>query len=310
MKAGAEAHFLAGQIFTLGIAAVAILPRMPSDESNCTVGGKLSYPFRRALLGLTMIGIIRTIGFHLHHPNSVFLRTLDVALGTLHVVGQSFLCLTTAYILQCQLSNFINIEGGTPGRSLVPALVIVLILAILGAALSEVVHPNFWCLVNLAEAYSCFPVLKTLRLYASVTTLGGRQHGRGPILVQILMVIEYWYLTTSLLSFVGEAADDVHENLDQAEGRPIQILLQAIRHNQDNGVDDWTRLVLHSVFLNSIDELQHFTSSSTSTTSNVNDQSTPNDTEEYNDTDIDFSPNHQSLVLRHRKDRDHGVQAK
>lgn len=293
MKAGAEVHFLAGQIFTLAIAAVAILPRMPTDHSGCTIGGKLSHPFRRALVGLLIIGVVRVFGCHLHHPDSSFLRLADGVLGTLHVIGQSFLCLTTAYILRCQLCEFINIEGGTPGRSLITALSIISILTVAGAVLSELVHPNYWCLVNLAEAYSCFPVLKTLKLYASVTTVGGRQHRRGPVFIQILMILEYWYLATSILSFVGEAADN-HKEPDHTDGQRLQLFLAAIRHNQDNGVDDWTRLMLHSVFLNSIDELQHFSSSAST---NGNGHSSNTDSAE-DDFFVNPVSNDQPLVLR------------
>mmetsp|Transcript_44806 Transcript_44806/g.136796 ORF Transcript_44806/g.136796 Transcript_44806/m.136796 type:complete len:320 (-) Transcript_44806:102-1061(-) len=265
MRAGVEVHFLAGQIFTLGIAAVAILPRIPSDPpGTLCVGGRLSHPFRRALIGLIAIGFVRVVGFHLYHPDSTFLRAVDAFLGTVHVAGQSFLCLTTAYILQCQLSSVVNIEGGAPGRSLVPALAIVLVLTGAGAILSATWHPNAWCLVNLAEAYSCLPVLKTLRLYANATTLrNGRQQGKGSVMVQILTVIERWYLVTSLVSFVGEAimANDNFgdADVDESMASPLVLILRAVCHNQDNGVDDWTRLVLHSVVLNSIDELQHFT---------------------------------------------------
>lgn len=283
MKAGYEAHFLAGQIFTLAIAAIAILPRMPFDDDDfLTIGGNVSYPFRRALLGLIFIGIIRVIGCHFlpQNPDAPFFKTMDSMLGTIHVVGQSFLCLTTAYLLQRQLCQHINIEGGVPGRSLIPALIIITLLTMTGSILSATIHSNWWCLVNIAEAYSTLPVLKTLQLYANITTISSSssssrrpQHRRGPILVQILMIAERWYLLSSLLSFFGEAANSgvfsFGDNTSTEDVKWLQIVLEAFRQNQDNGIDDWTRLMMHSVFLNSIDELQHFTSFSTSTSSNT-----------------------------------------
>ena len=294
MKAGPEAHFLAGQLFTMGVAAMAILPRMPSDHifdnddhddgrqcrSNMrTIGGKLSYPFRRALLALISVGMIRVLCFHVILPldddqsNNKVVVVLDATLATIHVIGQSFLCLTTAYLLQCQLVNYINIDpnnNNKPGRNLVPYLCVIGCLTILGSIGSNVLNPNLWCLVNLAEAVSWYPVWKTLSLYTSVTssrttatTSGGQPSLRGPVLAQILTVAECWFFTTSLLSFIAEAIDNLHDDIDQAEGQFLRLLLVGIRQNQDNGVDDWTRLLLHSVFLNSLDELNHVTSTST-----------------------------------------------
>jgi hypothetical protein len=260
VKAGPEAHFLAGQIFTLGIAAIAVVPRMPSDSHIWAIGGKLSFPFRRSLLGLIILGLVRAICFHVRPIDAnEFLLALDGIFGTIHVIGQSFLCLTTAYLLQRQLVNYINLEGGAPGRNLVPYLLGVSGLTVTGALGSRLIDPTYLCLVNLAEALSCYPVLQTLRLYTSITTRGSSQVGlRAPVLTQMLTVTEYWYLTTSLLSFVAEALDESHGNLpDQAEGHFWQLLSIAVRHNQDNGVDDWTRLLLHAVFLNSLDELHH-----------------------------------------------------
>jgi len=226
MKAGTEVHYLAGQIFTLGIAAVAILPRMPGDSSvsNYSIGGKLSYPFRRALIGLVCVGWIRVLGCHVLFSSALMgetdgtfsssinnnsavsmIKLVDAMLGTIHVVGQTFLCLTTAYLLQRQLSDFVNVDVALErqflgGSSLPASLVIVSLLTFGGAFLSELSPPNYWCLVNLAEAYSCFPVLNTLKVYASVTTrttgTGNSiqqqsSGGRGPVLTQILMTIEY-----------------------------------------------------------------------------------------------------------------------
>lgn len=301
MKTGAEVHFLAGQIFTIGIAAVAIIPRMPSDEGGCTIGGNLSHPFRRALLVLIAIGLVRVIGCHITNKDTAMLRLVDAILGTTHVVGQSFLCLTMAYIMQCELVNHVNIEGGVPGRSLAPTLVLILILTIMGAALSET-HPKFSCLGNLAEACSCLPILKTLKVYSSVTTVGGNQHGRGPVMTQILKVIEYWYLLTSILSFLGDAIDGDTTDNDLENTNFVQLLFLAIRQNQDNGVDDWTRLVLHSVFLNSIDELHHvtsFTGSSDPSRSHSDGDVNTGDAgfEEHQN---DSGSEHNELALRHR----------
>ena len=251
-----------------------------------TIGGKLSYPFRRALLALISIGMIRVICFHVliqpsldddQSSNNKVVVVFDATFATIHVIGQSFLCLTTAYLLQCQLVNYINIDpnyGNKPGRNLVPYLCVIGGLTILGSIGSNVLNPNLWCLVNLAEAVSCYPVWKTLSLYSSVTsssrpsTRGSAQPPsslRGPVLAQILTVAEGWFFTTSLLSFVAEAIDNIHDDIDQAEGQFIRLLLVGIRQNQDNCIDDWTRLLLHSVFLNSLDELNHVTSTSTTT---------------------------------------------
>jgi hypothetical protein len=257
MKAGAEIHFLAGQLFTLGVAALAVCPRMPSDDPDkLTIGGRLSFPFRRALLSLVLLGMVRVLFCHTLFPGLV---SLDAILGTIHVVGQSFLCLTTAYLLQVQLSNVININ---PGSSLMPLLTAVAVLTILAFALAQTIHPNYYCLEHLAEALSCYGVLHTLQTYSSVTA--PNSNGRGPFLTQLVRLTEYWFLITSVLAFVGEATHGFlltkfhHDD----EDHPIVVLLEAFRQNQDSGVDDWTRLLIHSIFLNSLDEMQHFTGAS------------------------------------------------
>ena len=86
-----------------------------------------------------------------------------------------------------------------------------------------------------------------------------------------------------ILSFIAEVTDplkgedetsSIQDMDDLLSTKPLQLFLQAIRHNQDSGVDDWTRLMLHSVFLNSIDELQHFSSSNASNSTNETTSST------------------------------------
>ena len=199
MKAGAEIHFLAGQLFTLGVATLAVGPRMPFDKPNeLAIGGRLSYPFRRSLLGLVILGAIRVVLCHIFFPGW---SMLDAVLGTVHVVGQSFLCLTTAYLLQVQLSNVINIS---PGSSLMSILIAVTILTILAPILASQIHPNFQSLEHVAEALSCHGVLSTLHTYSAVTAPSSS--GRGSFLTQLVRLTEYWFLTTSILAFLGEAS--------------------------------------------------------------------------------------------------------
>mmetsp|Transcript_3233 Transcript_3233/g.9195 ORF Transcript_3233/g.9195 Transcript_3233/m.9195 type:complete len:310 (+) Transcript_3233:1175-2104(+) len=279
MKGGAEVHFLAGQVFTLGVATLAVAPRMPFDDAR-TVGGKLSFPFRRALLALVAIGMFRVVVCHILFPG---LSSLDAILGTTHVIGQSFLCLTTAYLLQLQLSQVINI---TPGSSLTTVLVSVAMLTLMGEIGSSTVHPNLSSLVHLAQALSSYGVLETLRTYANV--MAPNSSGRGPFLTQLLRLTEYCFMATSVLAFLGEASDGFiltkfhHDGgvagVDVEQDHPIVVLLKALEYNQDSGVDDWTRLLIHSIFLNSLDEMQHFTNSGSSSGAASQEHQTNTDT--------------------------------
>lgn len=138
------------------MAVLAIGPRMPFDiPSKRTIGGRLSFPFRRALLALVLLGMTRVVVCHVLFPGW---STFDAILGTIHVAGQSFLCLTTtAYLLQIQLSNVINI---TPGSYLMPPLIAVSVLTISAFVLVQTTHPNVYCLGHVAEALSCCEVLR------------------------------------------------------------------------------------------------------------------------------------------------------
>ena len=94
-----EIHFLAGQLFTLGVAFLATGPRMPFDppflkSGRSCIGGKLSHPFRRALLGLVVLGMIRILICHVLFSRTLnkTIQILDELFSTIEIVGQSFLC--------------------------------------------------------------------------------------------------------------------------------------------------------------------------------------------------------------------------
>ena len=106
MKAGAEVNFVAGQLFTLGVALLAVGPRMPFDKpSEIGVGGRLSYPFRRALLVLVALGATRVIFCHILFPSW---SLCDALLGTIHVVGQSFLE-RSSFLFRTKIENSFKI---------------------------------------------------------------------------------------------------------------------------------------------------------------------------------------------------------
>ena len=240
----------------MGAAAVAVVPRQPLDRAGCcVVGGNLSNPFRRAILWFAGFGLIRTLACHFHHPDSVLLATIDGVLGTIQTTGQTFLCLTTAYLLQTQLSCMINVMD--LWRGLQQALAVVVVLVVCGQLLaSQLQQPEYYCLVSLAEVISCVPVLQTLGVYGRLTT----SSGRGNVLLQILVVVEVWFLATAVVAFVGEALQIGVEADDDTDPSTVQILFETFRQNQDAGVNDWTRLMAHSIFLNAIDEISHFQS--------------------------------------------------
>jgi hypothetical protein len=51
-------------LFNIGVALVAIIPRLPNDPPfPYAIGGDLSYNFRRVLLGLTLSNVIRILCF-------------------------------------------------------------------------------------------------------------------------------------------------------------------------------------------------------------------------------------------------------
>lgn len=147
-----------------------------------------------------------------------------------------------------------------------PYLTAIFILTVVGCLLSTF-HSTYWfVLVNIAEGLSCYPVIQILKAYASVTT----SNHRGSIIVQILLTMEYWFLTTSLLSCFAECLElsttsnvKISHVTNILEGKFVaysgfKIVLTAIQANQNNGIDDWARLFLHSVFLNLLDEMEHF----------------------------------------------------
>lgn len=233
------------RLFIWGVAAVAVFPRLPSDPTYCTIGGNLTHTFRKLLLVLVGTNFVRL--FCSKKINAAI--ALSDALGVVEVVGLTFLCFLTPYLLQRWLSERINI-GGRPGENLITPLLVVGFMSAVGMILSHTVHPNLWFLKKAANGLASIPVLRTLRQYNSVTTVGLRINGRGNILSQSLMMVEYWHLIVQLLGAVGYACNT---GRPEDEHTAWDVILCSFRNI--GFVADWTRVLSHAIFMNVLDEI-------------------------------------------------------
>ena len=210
------------RLFILGICAIAVVPRQHIDHSLCSIGGgPISHSFRKLLLASALLNLFRLfcklLGFH-------WTATI---LGIVQIISLTFLCFVTPYVLQTWLASRINLGGGRPGADLMTPLYLTAILSISGVALSHTMHPNFWALNRLGNVISGFPVMRTLRTYNSVTSLGGHHAGRGNILCQTLLVVEIWFMLTQFLCAIGYAFNN--NNKPMAEYSAWDSVLQGFQ---------------------------------------------------------------------------------
>jgi hypothetical protein len=237
----------------VGVAAAAVMPRQPSDHhGRCTVGGRLSSSFRRLLLFIVGLKVVRMVTLATTTTTtptngvvSISTRFGDL-LGVIEVTGLTFLCFLTAFVLQRGLAQFFHI---VPGRDLQPPLFFAALLSLLGVTLSRSVHPNFWALKKLANAASGPAILKTLKSYNAFSNQAS--HGQGFIMGQTLWTIEYWHLVVQLCCALGYALD--RGDIPESEQTSLDVLLEAARNSAF--LADWTRVLMHAVFLNQMDEM-------------------------------------------------------
>lgn len=95
------------------------------------------------------------------------------------------------------------------------------------------------------------PVLKTLDLYNSITSLGGHHAGRGNILCQTLYVMEVWHMVTQFLVAVAYLFLD--PELPVSEYGTWETILEGFRDIAFTS--GWTRIIGHGIFINLLDEL-------------------------------------------------------
>jgi len=262
-----------------GVCAIAVLPRQHIDRNYRTVGGgQISHSFRKILLVCVGWNLLRflcklllvVVSTRTSTTSKTFvsLRFLADAFGIIQIVSLTFLCFLTPYLLQTWLVTRVNlsaISGGRyhnrPGADLMAPLYWTAALSISGVALYRTVDSRFWALNRLANALTGPPVLRTLKLYNSVTCIGNGPHaGRGSILCQILVIVEWWHMITQFLCSMGFAL--------KASGRPPttvwEVMLEGFRDVAFTS--GWVRVLVHAIFINLLDEISLTSPSSSNTT--------------------------------------------
>lgn len=250
------------RLFIWGVAAVAVAPRQHIDRTRCAIGGSLSYNFKKLLLVLVAINFVRLLMKDSNIEDKV--QIARDLMGIAQQLGNSFLCFLSPYILQTWLANMINL-GGRAGANLMPPLYASTLLSIAASILARTWHPNFWALRKLGNAISSAPVVGTLKTFNSVTSRGGFHEGRGTILSQTLMTVEYWYITGQMLAVIGFAMNR-GSAISQDDTTQLDELFSAFR--KACFFLDWTRILAHAIFMNQLDEL-HLSSSPPSNSDNA-----------------------------------------
>jgi len=234
----------------LGVVAASVIPRQPSDNGGVwSIGGRLSHNFRKLLLAIVAVNFCRLFLSDDLQKSGTYQLGSDL-LGVVEITGLTFLCFLTPYVLEVGLSHY-N-KGIRPGEDLKLPLFLAAFLSLLGVVLSRDVHPNFWALKKLANATTGPPVIKILKSYNKFTT--AKSHGRGFVFSQTMLVIEYWQVIVQLCCAAAYALN--HNNAIGSEEETVwDRTLQAARSIAFAA--DWTRVLMHAIFLNQLDETYH-----------------------------------------------------
>ena len=254
---------IAKRFLILGVTLISIYPRTPFDR-KCSVGGDLSRNFRLLLLGIVAINLSRLFLSGNEEYSPEFGLFSDF-LGVIEVTGLTFLCYLTPYILETKLSNYINLR---PGAAFYAPLAASTFLSFMGLVLSRTVDQKWYSLKKLAQAVSGPPVISSVTRFNKVTT--AQSHGNGFMMGQATVSMEYWHCAVQLLCFLGYALNRNHD-VSADDDTWYDILLEAARSIAF--LADWTRVLLHALFLNGIDEMHamHAFSSSGKVPSNERD---------------------------------------
>lgn len=230
-------------MFTTCVAVVILVPRTP--KSSGFIGGDLTAPFRKAVFCIVLMNVFRSVCFDDRRfresipadqakSSTEELATLAYyTLTSIESIFTAFLKLLMPYLLQCQLSEVININ---PGRNLKPWLIAILLMNVTGI-FGALYHPNLWAIKRLGDALGTVPVIKTLQLFRRVNTT----RGGNTITIRSVEVLEWYSLCITVAAAIGYLLDDHQSSLSMAV-RVSSIFVS------------WARLMFHGLLLNVMDE--------------------------------------------------------
>ena len=233
------------RLFVVAVTAIAIMPRMPFDE-RFSIGGNLSNGFRKVVLTVCILNLGRNLaGPLMDKTTNKFGMVIEAILA-------SFLNLLVPYLLRKWMSERINFPGGRRSAyGLMPWIYAITGLSLMGALPVFMMEGlNLWIFKKIADVISFFPVYRTLKVYNSITTIGGRYPGRGSVLSQVVLVSEFYSLLAHTTDIAVKALR-LSGHIDNTTTEWIKGIYL------DNHFAAYTRILCHSVLLNVLDETYH-----------------------------------------------------
>jgi hypothetical protein len=237
---------LSEALFTVGAAIVTIVPRTSSSSSSWGfTGGDLTAPFRKAVLITVVMNVFRNVCFddrrfrdtattdEVTSSMDEYATFIYYSLTSIESFCTTFLLLLMPYLLQCQLSEVINIR---PGQDLMPWLSGILFLNVAGI-FGALYRPNLWAIKRLGDALGPVPVIKTLQLFRRVNAT----RGGNTITIKTVETLECYSLFITLAAAAGYLLHDHDYSLGVAV-RVSSIFVS------------WTRVIFHGLLLNVMDE--------------------------------------------------------
>lgn len=194
-----------------------------------------------------------------------FPRTILHTFFVLKSVGMTWVCLLTAFLIQClnrQAHVRLSRRRNRVGLSCSLNLWFYLCSTMIGlGVIFGYKEVRFWGMVRLGNALSTIPVSSALSAYnihsTSLEQLRGREmsHGkpyvRGYIMAQTMMVYERLYFCLVLTAAIGDF--NLNKQNNSGEDDFWWEFWKKLRSNNTE-MAAWMRILIHTLFINMLDE--------------------------------------------------------